>query len=161
MPQSVSYARALLYLQASIWGLLCVGAIVNATSSSPWLDPALTIGAAGTCGALAGAKAWLGHRISRGSDRTRQGAIVVEMLMACLGALLTLLSGTPGGAILAVPCLVGGGLSLAAVIMLMQPPARQYFIVPRREAATANPASRPGERGSAPFWRLASGIAVA
>jgi len=160
MPQSVSYARALLYLQASIWGLLCVAAIVNATSSSPWSGPALTIGAAGTCGALAGAKTWLGHRISRGSDRTRHGVIVVETLMACLGALLTLISVIPGGAILAMPSLVGGGLSLAAVIVLMQPPARQYFTMPARKAAKANPASRPDERGSVPFWR-ASRTAIA
>ena len=162
MPGSISYARRLLYLQASIWGLLCVLGVLSATSSSPVLGPALTLGAAGVAGAAAGAKAWLGHRILRRSDSTRHVVIVVESLMACLGALLTLPAAIPeGGGLPALACLVGGGLSLAAVIGLTQPPARQYFAVPGSEVIQANPASRPDGGGSARFWLLSPGIPVA
>src|SRR5258708_2868873 len=116
MPRSVSYARALLYLQASIWGLVCVVAILLALSArsaslarSPLYelshDPALAFGAAGVAAALAGAKAWLGHRIYRGSNRTRQTVIVVECLMACLGAVLCFLTANLDGGF--IPLCVG------------------------------------------------------
>lgn len=161
MPQTVSFARGLLYLQASIWGVICGGAVANAASSNPWLDPALMFGAGGVAGTLAAAKAWLGHRIARGSDRTRQGVIVVESLMACLGALLTLPALIPeGGGIPALACLVGGGLSLRAAVWLTQPPARQYFAPPGSEDTQANPITRPTDGGSAPYWRLATGMPV-
>ena len=162
MPPSVSHARELLYLQASIWGLLCIGALLNATSPNPLFGPALMLAAASICGALAAAKAWLGHRIPRGSDRTRQAVIVVESVMACLGALLTLPAAIPeGGAIPALACLVGGGLSLRATIGLTKPPARQYFAPPGSEVTQANPTSQQDDRGSAPFWHLAPVVPVA
>jgi hypothetical protein len=162
MPQTVSFARGLLYLQASIWGLLCVGAVVNAASPSPWLDPALMLAAGVAAGALAGVKAWLGHRIARGSDRTRQGVIVAESFMACLGALLTLPALIPeGGGIPALACLVGGGLSLRAAIWLTQPPARQYFARPGSEDTQANPTPRLSDGGNASYWRLAPRIPAA
>ena len=162
IPPSVSYAREILYLQASIWGLLCVGATLNAASSHPWFDPALTFCAAGVAGALAGGKAWLGHRISQGSNKTRQAVIVVESFMACLGALLTLPAAIPeGGGVPALACLVGGGLSLKAAIGLTKPPARQYFVAPGSEVTRANLTSRSNEGGSAPFWRLSPGLKVA
>lgn len=79
------------------------------------LDPDLMLSAAGVAGTAAGLKAWLGHRIPRGSRGTRHEVIVVKSLMACLGALLTLPAAIPeGGGIPALACLVGGCLSLAA-----------------------------------------------
>jgi hypothetical protein len=161
MPGSVRYARGLLYLQASIWGLLCVLGILSATSPSPVFGPALMLVATGVAGSVAAAKTWLGHRIPRGSDNTRHGVIVVESLMACLGALLTLPVAIPeGGGVPALACVVGGGMSLAAAIGLAQPPARQYFAPAGSEIAEANPASRPDGGGSAPFWRLPTLLGV-
>jgi hypothetical protein len=153
---SVSYARWLLYVQASIWGLLCAGAVVNSISSYPWLDPALTIGAASGCGVLAAAKAGLGLWIPRGSDRTRHVVIAVESVMAGFGVLLALPLAVPqGGAALALACLVGGVLSLVAVIALTQPPAKQYFAPRSGNVAQADPTSRSGDEGSTSFWRRA------
>lgn len=154
MPPAVSYARGLLYLQASVWGLLCVVAILNVLEPRPWIGLAPTLGTAGVAAALTGVKAWLGYRMPLGSDRTRQGVIVIESVMACLGALLTLpMLIAPGGGIPALACLVGGGLSLRAAIELTKPPARQYFARPGGEVAQANPTLGQDDRGGAAFWR--------
>lgn len=159
MPQTVSHARALLYLQAVIWGLLCFVATVNATSSNPVLDPAFLLGTAGVAGGLAVAKARLGHRISRGGDGTRRAVVAVESLMACLGALGTLAAVAPGGGVPALAFLVGGGMSLKVATGLTRPPARQYFAAPGTEITQASPASEPGDGHGEPFWRLAPGVA--
>jgi hypothetical protein len=162
MPSAVGFALGLLYLQAAIWGLLCVGAVVIAATPRPAADTAVLLAVGAVAGALAGAKAWLAHRIARGSDRTRQGVIVVESVMGGLGALLTLPLLIPeGGGVPALACLVGGGLSLTAAIWLTKPPARQYFAAPGSEDTQANQISRPGDEGSAPCWRLAPRFAVA
>ncbi len=162
MPRTVGFARGLLYLQACIWGLLCAGAVVSAASPGPVLDPALLVAVGVAAGSLAVAKAWLGHRITRGSDRTRQGVVVVESAMACLGAFLALPAAIPpGGGIAALACLVGGGLSLRAATWLTRPPARQYFAPPGGEDTSANPESRPDDGDSARYWRLAPPIPAA
>jgi hypothetical protein len=158
MPSTVGFAFGLLYLQASIWGLLCVGAVVWAASAPAYLAVLLAVGT--VAGAIAGAKAWLARRIPRGSDRTRQWVVAVECVMAGLGALLTLPLLIPeGGGVPALACLVGGGLSLRAAIWLSQPPARQYFARPGSEGTPA--ISRPGNEGGAPYWRLAPRFPVA
>ncbi len=159
MPPAVSFARALLYLQASIWGLLCVVVIYALHPSG---HTALALSAAAVLGALAGAKAWLGQRLSRRADWTRQVVVVVEWAMGCGGALLTFPLLVPnGGVMLAVPFAVGSGLSLIAAIGLTKPPARQYFSRPSSEVTREKPAPRPDDEDSAPFWRLIPTVGVA
>jgi hypothetical protein len=162
-PASVRYARSLVYVQALIWGLICVVALVNATAPVPVASRALVLSAAGVAAALAGAKAALGRRIPRGWGETRIAVIVAEALMACLGALGAMVSlpaaaASPFGAPVGLACLVGGALSLVAVIALAQPPARQYFGSPDYEVERARPVPRPGDGGSALFGRVAPAI---
>jgi hypothetical protein len=154
-PGPVSYARWLLFLQASIWGLLCVGAIVNSAHPKPWFDPAFTTSAAIICGLLAAAETWLGLSMPRGSDKMRHAVIALESFMACLGAVLTLFFAIPqGGFIPAVACLSGGGMSLVAAIGLIRPPARQHFTRDGNEGAHPHAGSRGDDHGSTSFWRL-------
>jgi hypothetical protein len=157
----VIYARSLLYVQAFIWGLICVEAILLGTSTwsatpanSPLHQlqhvPALALGAAGV---LAAAKAWLGRRISRRSSGTRQAVIVVECLMACVGVGLCFLTANLDGGLLPFCAgFFGGNMSLVAAIGLTRPPARQYFATPSSKVTQMNATSRPGHGRSTPFW---------
>lgn len=124
-------------------------------------DSILAFGASGVAAALAGAKAWLGSRISHRSVRTRQTVIVVECLMAGFGAVLCLLTANLDGGFIPFCAGFGGGImSLVAAIWLTRPPARQYFARPGSGVTLANPASRPGDGASAPFWRLVPELPV-
>jgi hypothetical protein len=165
----VIYAQGLLYVQACIWGLMCIVAILlalttrSATPGGSRLvhEPDLAFGAAGVALALAGAKAWLGRRISCRSAGTRQAVIVVECLMAGFGGVLCFLTANlDGGLIPFCAAFFGGIMSLVAAIGLTTPPAGQYFATPSRDTHL-NPTSRPGDAGNAPFWRLKSELPVA
>jgi hypothetical protein len=158
MPAAVSYARAILYLQASIWGLLCLAGTVSAAEPHPIIFPAGMLAASGVAGALAGTKARLGFRISRGGDVTRRAVVMVESCMACLGALMVMLLIVPGSGLPSLASLVGGGLSLAAAIGLAQPPAKRYFATRSGEVTPAISPAHPDDGGGTLFWHLTPAV---
>lgn len=135
-PTSVSYARALVFLQAACWGLLSLLSIYWAlTSNTAPADgivveyhPAWAIGVASVAAALTAAKTRLGIRISHRSRGTRRTLMIVEYLMAGFAVVVCLLTlNMNGGDIPFLASLFGGPMSLIAAIRLNEPPARQYF----------------------------------
>jgi hypothetical protein len=160
VPQSVRYAGGLLKVQAVIWGLTCalsvLGVAENAAAhllaGSAWFALAAVLG-----GTFAMLKWRLARGLPTGAHRTRKTAIGVEIAMACFGGLGALSLDPSAGAIaglIGLPFLAGTGLSLAAAIGLMRPPARQYFEALDREPAELGPAPGSGDAGQASFWRL-------
>jgi len=128
-PSSVRYARGLLFVQASIWALMAVAAIVNSVESYPWFGTGWTIAVVGVCSVLAAAKAWLGVRVPRGLNWTRQAVIVTEFAMTGFAIVLCLASfnlDLPVG-LAFFAGFVGGILSLVAAAWLARPSVRQFF----------------------------------
>ncbi len=139
-PTSVIYSQALLYIQAGCWGVAFLAGLV-------WLP--LVMGFSTTAGegvemlallalvgGLAAAKAMLGHRIDRIRSRgTWLAVIIIELAMTCFG-LLWLFIPTFGFILLGV---IGAILSLAAVLSMTRPRARQYFRVPGTRPVNPDP----------------------
>jgi hypothetical protein len=158
-PRSVRYARGLLGLQAGCWvlasGLCMLGVAENAAVG--YSLGAAGFALAGVITAMFAVLKWrLAKRVLAGYAQSRKVAIGVELSMTCFGALGSLsldLSGGIAVGLIGLPFMVGTGLSLAAVIGLLRPPARRYFA-----ARTSNPASLDKSfdvDGSDPasFWR--------
>ena len=119
-----------MFLQAGCWGVMSLVAIYWAvtTKSAPpggiplWHHPGWDFGVAAMCGALTGAKARLGTRISHPSGGTRWKVIVVECLMVGFAVVLCLLTfNLDGGSIPFCAGAVGGIMSLVAAILLTRP----------------------------------------
>jgi hypothetical protein len=136
VPTSVSYARALVFLQAACWGLLSLLGIYWALASKSAAPdgivveyrPAWAIGVVGVAAALTAAKTRLGIRISHRSRGTRRTVMIVEYMMASFAVVVCLLTlNMNGGDIPFLASLFGGPMSLIAAIRLNEPPARQYF----------------------------------
>jgi hypothetical protein len=100
-------------------------------------------------GGLATAKILLGLRLDRGrSKRTRRAVIATELAMTCFGILWLFI---PAYAFIMLG-LSGAGLSLAAVLCMTRPRARQYCAGPDAVPGTPYPGPLSGSAG---FWRLA------
>jgi hypothetical protein len=152
-PPSVSYPQVLLFVQAGFWALgaagglvLYVAALVHSgarVTASP-----LALGWAAMTGGLAAAKLMLGRRMDRApSMRTWRAIIATELAMTGFGALW-----------LAIPAfgfiilgLSGAGLSLAAVLCMIRPRARQYFTGTDARPRNSGPDALPYQ---ARFWQL-------
>jgi hypothetical protein len=158
-PRSVRYARGLLGLQAGCWvvasALCMLGVVENAAVGS-------ALGAAGF--ALAGViaamfavlKGRLARRLLAGTVQGRRVAIGVELSMTCFGVLGTLsldLSGGIAVGLIGLPLVVGTGLSLAAALGLLRPPARRYFASPTSNRASLDEPSNADGPHPAAFWR--------
>jgi hypothetical protein len=162
-PGSVLYARGLLRLQAGCWvfasGLCVLGVAENAAVGS--LGGAAGFALAGAIAAmLAVLKVRLARRLLAGNAKVRKVAIGVEFAMTCFGALATLSLDPSGGitvGLIGLPLIVGTGLSLAAVIGLLCPPARRYLGPPISHSHD-EPSNADGS-DSASFW-LPSAIAL-
>ena len=134
--KSISYARALVFLQAACWGLLSLlsiyWALTRKTAPADGIvveyHPAWAIGVASVAAALTAAKTRLGIRISHRSPGTRRTVMIVEYMMAGFAVVVCLLTlNMNGGDIPFLASLFGGPMSLIAAIRLNEPPARQYF----------------------------------
>lgn len=158
-PRSVRYACSVLRLQAGCWvfasALCMLGIAENAAADS-------ALGAAGF--ALAGVmavmfailKGRLGRRVLAGTARARKVAIGVELSMTCLGALGTLSLNLSGGitvGLIGLPVIVGTGLSLAALIGLLRPPARRYSASTTGNLAALDESRNADGSDPASFWR--------
>jgi len=125
----VEFARGLLFVQASIWGLLGAVAIISAADSYPLFGWGWTIAVIGVCCVLAPAKGWLGVRVPRGLLWTRQAVIVAELAMTVFAIVLCLVTfnlDLPVG-LAFFAGFAGGIMSLVAAAWLATPPARQFF----------------------------------
>jgi prophage maintenance system killer protein len=152
-PPSVRYPQILLFVQAGFWAvaaavglsIYAVALVHNGTSpraSILFAWPAIVSG-------LAIAKVMLALRLDRSpSKRVWWAIIATELAMTVFGVLW-----------LAVPAygvvmlgFFGACLSLAAVVCMTRPRARQYFAAP---AVAAGPPDPDASRGPARFWALA------
>ena len=151
-PASVTYPQVLLFVQAGCWALAAVAgltAYIEALSNGtpPGLGFAQLAWLA-LAGGLAAAKAMLGLRVDRiRSRRTWKAVIATELAMTCFG-MLWLFIPALGFILLG---LSGAFLSLAAVLCMTRPRARQHFTGPDAMPSTPDPGALPG---SASFRRL-------
>lgn len=131
-PPSVIYPQALLFVQAVFWALGAAGGLILYAAAlvhgGAWVIPApLALGWSAIAGGLAAAKLMLGLRFDRGrSRRAWRAVIAIELTMTGFGVLW--LAVPAYGLIL--PGLSGAALSLAAVLCMLRPRARQYLTGP-------------------------------
>jgi hypothetical protein len=161
-PMSVSYARALLFLQATCWALMCLVAIfwaLTAKSAPPggiplWHHPVWAFATASVAATLAGAKIWLGVRISHRSRKIRQTVMIAEYMMVGFAVVLCLLTfNLDGGTLPFLAGIVGGIMSFIAAIELNEPPATQYFAEPRGQVTPTIPETRH-DGGQPPLFTI-------
>jgi succinate dehydrogenase hydrophobic anchor subunit len=137
-PTSVQRAVGLLRLQATIWALLCVGTVADGSANLALqtVNPSwgtvnavvFTVVLALGTGLIAVAKFRLAYRLPRGSRRTLETVIDVEMVMAFFAGLVLLFLVFSGfGLILSPPFIIGGIMSARVARGLTKPPAQQYF----------------------------------
>lgn len=149
-PPSVSFPQALLFVQAGCWALGAVADVFNVlvTPVKPLAYGVLAIAWFVLAVGLARAKFVLGVQLGHGgSERTRKIALGTELAMICLGSLWLAL---PSYAFILFG-FAGACLSLAAVLCLLRPTAREYCAsaVP----GTTDSGSLPGLAG---FWWLSA-----
>jgi len=150
-PPSVNYPQILLFVQAGFWAFAAASILIadvvglaNGTlplAAVPLAWPALA-------GGLAAAKIMLGLRVGRRPSKGIWRAVIgAELAMTVFGVLW-----------LAVPAygfiiagFFGACLSLAAVVCMTRPRARQYFAGPDAVAGTPDPDALSGP---ARFWAL-------
>lgn len=133
-PGSVRYVQGLLWTQAGCWCLVSVLFLVGVGGSlaqGSWPSAAGVALAASAAAALATAKIWLAKGLGAGSAGARWTALGAEVVMTCFGV-FGLLGIDPSGGLpadmLVLPLIAGAGLSLAAVVVLLLPPARRYCL---------------------------------
>lgn len=152
-PRSVIYPQVLLFVQAVFWALgtaggltLYVTALMNGRAGA--IAAPLALGWSAITGGLAAVKLMLGLRLDRArSKRTWRAVIAAEIAMTGFGVLW-----------LAIPAygfimlgLSGAALSLAAVLCMIGPRARQYFTGPAAVPGTPDPDTLSDP---ASFWQL-------
>jgi hypothetical protein len=136
-PLSVRYAQAVLFLQGGIWAMAAIGGVIGEVGAltavlhgKPWALVVLAVGWSAFAASMATVKTLLAVRVGRGrSRRTRKAVITVELAMTCFGVLwffdgVYSASGLPAD-VFSLAGLAGGGLSLAAALVLMRRRARQ------------------------------------
>jgi hypothetical protein len=139
-PTSVIYPQALLYIQAGCWGVACLAGLawlplVMGFSTTAGEEVEMLALLALVCG-LAAAKAMLGRRIDRIRSRgTWLAVVITELAMTCFG-LLWLFIPAFGFIMLGS---IGAILSLAAVLCMTRPHARQYFFEPGMRPVNPDP----------------------
>jgi len=152
-PPSVRYPQVLLFVQAGFWALAAAIALsayaAALADNQTWPVAAVPFAWPALAGGLATAKIMLGLRLDRSpSKRIRRAVIGTEVAMTVFGVLW-----------LAVPAygyiilgFFGACLSLAAVVCMTRPRARQHFAGPAAVPGTPDPGAltRP-----AAFWALA------
>jgi hypothetical protein len=156
--QAVLNAVRLLRLQATIWALLSAGIVAEGSAymtQAPGKDTTtavvVTVILALVTGTFAAVKFWLASRLPRGTHRTRETVVAVEMLMAYFAVLVLLaLAVSVFGLFFSPPVIIGGIMSSRVAGALKKPPAQLYF------DASADPQSAipqsPGVGGPAQFW---------
>jgi hypothetical protein len=152
-PASVIYPQVLLFVQAAFWALgtaggltLYVTALVHGGTGV--MAAPVALGWSAITGGLAAAKLMLGLRLDRGrTKRTWRAVIATEIAMTGFGVLW-----------LAIPAyglimlgLSGAALSLAAVLCMIGPRAREYFTGADAVPGSPDPDALPGP---ASFWQL-------
>ncbi len=152
-PPSVSYPQVLLFVQAGCWALGAVAGLITyvvaLANGMPWPLGSLPLAWLALAGGLATAKIWLGVRLGRGpSKRTWRAVVGTELAMTCFGILWLVI---PAYAVIMLG-LSGAGLSLAAVLCMTRPRARQYCAGPDAMPGTPHPGALSGPAG---FWQLA------
>jgi len=153
-PPSVIYPQVLLFVQAGFWALGAAGglilyaaALVHGGAGVIAAPPAL--GWSAITGGLAAAKLMLGLRLDRGrSKRAWWAVIAIELAMTGFGVLWLAM---PAYGLIMLG-LSGAALSLAAVLCMIRPRARQYLTGPDAVPSTPDPGALPGP---ASFWQLA------
>lgn len=152
-PPSVIYPQVLLFVQAGFWALGTAGGLILYAAAlvhgAGMMAAPPALGWTAVTGGLAAAKLMLGLRLGRGrSKRARRAVIAIELAMTGFGVLW-----------LAIPAyglimlgLSGAALSLAAVLCMIRPRARQYFTGPDAAPGTPDPGA---PRDPANFWHLA------
>lgn len=151
-PPSVIYPQALLFVQAVFWALgsigglfLYVAALVDGRAGR--IPAPLALGWVAITGGLAAAKLMLGRRLDRvRSKRTWWTVIATEIAMTCFGVLWLAI---PAYAFIMLG-LSGAALSLAAVLCMIRPRARQYFTCLDVVPGTPDPDALCDMAG---FWR--------
>jgi hypothetical protein len=153
-PPSVIYPQVLLFVQTGFWALgtvggliMYVGALVHGEAGV--IAAPLALGWLAITGGLAAAKLMLGLRMGRGRSKATWWAVIaIELAMTGFGVLW-----------LAIPAygfilfgLSGAALSLAAVLCMIRPRARQYFSGPDAAPGAPDPAVLADP---ASFWQLA------
>lgn len=160
-PRSVGYACGLLRVQAACWvvvSALCMLELAESATVGSALGTAISA-LAGVIAVMFAILKWqLARRLLACPGQRRKVAIGVEFAMTCFGALGTLSPNLSGGIVFLGPIglafIVGGtGLSLAAVIGLLRPPARRYFAAPTCNPDSIVEPSNADGSDSAPFWR--------
>lgn len=162
-PGSVRYVRGLLRTQAGCWCLvfaLClVGVPENVSHGSAQGAAGFALAAVAVAG-FAAMKFWLAAALGAGSARARRAAIGVESAMACFG-FLGLLAIDPSGGLpadmLGLPLIAGAGLSLAAVVALLRPPARRYSGPQASDPSVPDNGSASEDPGSSCFRHSPAG----
>ena len=141
MPPSVVYPQVLLFVQACCWAF--------AAAPQTWTPGDVPFAWSALFGILAAAKFMLGLRLDRPSKRVWLVVIAAELAMTGLGVLW-----------LAVPAygftifgFFGACLSLAAVVCMTRPRARQYLARPDAMPGVPGPDALSGPAG---FWTLAT-----
>jgi hypothetical protein len=160
-PASVLYPQVLLFVQAGCWALAAVAGLSAYIAALGNGEPPelafLQLAGPAVAGGLVAAKVILGLRVGRTrSRRTRRAIITTELIMTCFG-LLWLFIPAYGFIMLG---LFGALLSLAAVVCMNRPRARQYFAGPDAIPGTPDPGGLPGP---ASFWQpklTSHGLAV-
>jgi prophage maintenance system killer protein len=152
-PPSVIYPQVLLFVQAGCWALGAAGGLITYVAAlangMPCPLGSLPLAWLALAGGLATAKILLGLRLDRGrSKRTWWAVIATELAMTCFGILWLFISAYA----FIMLGLSGAGLSLAAVLCMTRPRARQYCADPDAVPGTPYPDALSGSAG---FWRLA------
>jgi hypothetical protein len=151
-PPSVRYPQVLLFVQAGFWALAAAIALcadVAALAKQTWPPGAVPLAWSALAGGLAIGEVMLGLGLDRSpSKRMWRAVIGAELAMTGFGVLW-----------LAVPAygfiilgFFGACLSLAAVVCMTRPRARQYFAGPAAVPGTPDPDAPSGPAG---FWALA------
>jgi hypothetical protein len=152
-PASVRYPQVLLVAQAGFWALAAAIALsahaAALAGNQTWPAAAVPFAWPALAGGLATAKVMLGLRLARSpSKRIWRAVIGTELAMTVFGVLW-----------LAVPAygyiilgFFGACLSLAAVVCMTRPRARQHFAGPAAAPGTPDPGALTRPAG---FWSLA------
>jgi hypothetical protein len=150
LPLAVRYVSGLLWLQGVIWGalalLMVIGIVVAVmqilANQNAIVGLAAEVVICGIASVFAGGTITLARALGRGGEGGRKTAIGVEIAMTCLGAMMAASSDFSGGLVAdagALAAVAGICLSLAAVVCLLRPGARQYLAVPGNPEGTNGP----------------------
>jgi hypothetical protein len=160
-PASVVYPQVLLFVQAGCWTLATVAGLTAYIEALRNVMPPglgfVQLAWLALAGGLAAAKAMLGLRVDRiRSRRTWTAVIATELAMTCFG-MLWLFIPALGFILLG---LSGAFLSLAAVLCMTRPRARQHFTGSDAIPSTPDPGALTGPASFRQLALTGHGLAV-